>query len=272
MTKYKWTIWFSCSLLLQCIFTSCETADRYAYEASEAIQDTALFQADSLYSLALEIDTNQNLLLNKASLALTIGDFSEVRRFTSFIELNLTDSILINNVNYLDGSSFLINYFYNQNLGRNLLDSITTLNEEIALLPAKEQLTQMNAAEPLREQIKQIDKESKQVLNKSENAFKQALIFQSNDTLSRYNLAIVKMLKYKPESAKNDQPESQEPSEFALEAKKMADKMLSEFQFEAALGLMQQALQKDKSVEHFKQFMTDLESMVTIIQQTKDGQ
>lgn len=99
--------------------------------------------------------------------------------------------------------------------------------------------------------------------DKAIEAFKNGLRNNPNDDETRYNLALAReKKKQKEEEDKKNQPPP--PSEFAKRTKKQADKLLETFQFEKALKLMEDGLEKDMTISNYKEYMQKIETVIEI--------
>ena len=98
---------------------------------------------------------------------------------------------------------------------------------------------------------------------KAITAFKNSLRNNPSDNESRYNLAhaLKALKKQQDDKEKNKQPP---PSEYAKRMKKKADKLLNSFQFEAALKILDTALEKDATVSNYKEYMKHLQDVIEI--------
>jgi len=106
------------------------------------------------------------------------------------------------------------------------------------------------------------------IINKQKNKLKEAMSdFKSSlksnpaNEDARYNYELLKKIVDEQEQQQNND-EDIEPSEYAKQIKAQADKLAQLFLFEQALSIMQQGLQKDKTVAAYNSFITKLNDVV----------
>jgi tetratricopeptide (TPR) repeat protein len=101
--------------------------------------------------------------------------------------------------------------------------------------------------------------------------FKDAIKANPANADARYNYEMVKkkLDEKKKEDEKKDKNKDKpkEPSAYAKKLKAQADVMAAEFRFGEALELMNMGMQKDPSVEYYKDYMDRLGDVVTINKQ-----
>jgi tetratricopeptide (TPR) repeat protein len=106
-------------------------------------------------------------------------------------------------------------------------------------------------------------KMAEQDLEGGVEAYKKALINNPKNEAARYNLSYaLKMMKNQKNKDKDDKKE--EPSEFAKRLKKQADDLCDQGSFSEALSLMQNGLQKDKTVSTYNDFIAKLDKVSKI--------
>ncbi len=101
--------------------------------------------------------------------------------------------------------------------------------------------------------------------NKNEQAlsdFKASLKSDPNNEDSRYNYELLKKMMKEQEQEQQNENEDIEPSEYAKQLKARADIMVKQNLFDQAMGLMQQGLQKDKTVGAYNSFISKLNDVV----------
>jgi len=110
------------------------------------------------------------------------------------------------------------------------------------------------------QQLGVIDQQ-KNKLPEALNKFKASLKSNPNNAEARYNYELLKKLLDEQEQQQNND-EDIEPSEYAKKLKEQADRLVQQFLFEKALSLMQQGLQKDKTVAAYNGFIGKLSDVV----------
>ncbi|MGB2128359.1 MAG: tetratricopeptide repeat protein [Flavicella sp.] len=94
-------------------------------------------------------------------------------------------------------------------------------------------------------------------------AYKNSLRNNPSDDESRYNLAYaIKALKKQQDDKEKNKPPP--PSEYAKRMKKKADKLVNSYRFDAALKLLDEALEKDVTVSNYKEYMQHLQDVIEI--------
>ena len=91
--------------------------------------------------------------------------------------------------------------------------------------------------------------------------FKSSLKSNPNNEEARYNYELLKRLLNEQEQQQNND-EDIEPSEYAKKLKEQADRLVEQFLYEKALGLMQKGLQEDKTVAAYNSFISKLNDVV----------
>lgn len=93
-------------------------------------------------------------------------------------------------------------------------------------------------------------------------AFKHALIKNPNNEQARYNYELLSRWLAQNEDQKDKQQDQsedqQEPSNYAKRMKAEADKLVDQFKFKEALGVMNRALEIDETVSHYQEFINNL--------------
>lgn len=98
---------------------------------------------------------------------------------------------------------------------------------------------------------------------KAIKAYKDALRRNPRDKDTRYNLAYaLEQLQNNPQQNQDD--DKMEPSEYAKKLKAQADEMVKQRNYEGAFGLMQEGLQKDKTVAHYNDFIGRLKEVTGV--------
>ena len=91
--------------------------------------------------------------------------------------------------------------------------------------------------------------------------FKSSIKSNPNNEEARYNYELLKRLLNEQEQQQNND-EDIEPSEYAKKLKEQADRLVEQFLYEKALGLMQKGLQEDKTVAAYNSFIGKLNDVV----------
>lgn len=99
-------------------------------------------------------------------------------------------------------------------------------------------------------------------LDKALSDFKASLKSNPSNEDSRYNYELLKKMINEQEQEKQNENEDIEPSEYAKQLKARADKLVRQNLFEQAMSLMQQGLQKDKTVGAYNSFISKLNDVV----------
>lgn len=112
---------------------------------------------------------------------------------------------------------------------------------------------------------------------KAINIYKQSLLLNPTDDETRYNLAFAQaeLKKKKEDEEKGENQEKQnkdkpKPSKYAEECLKKSQELLGQYKFEEALKIMQDGLEKDKSVAIFNDYIKKLTDIVKIITDNKE--
>ncbi len=106
------------------------------------------------------------------------------------------------------------------------------------------------------------------------NWYKQALILNSKDEDTRYNLAYAqaKLKQEEKEDTKKDNQDKKDqpkPSKFAEECYKKSLALVDQYKFQEALTTMQEAAAKDKTVALYNEYMQKLSGILKIIEDNK---
>lgn len=105
----------------------------------------------------------------------------------------------------------------------------------------------------------------KKEYEKAIEAYKNSLRNNPKDNETRYNFAMAKkLLKNQQESKNQNPPDLPKPSEYAKEMKAKSDEIAENGDFGKALQLMNQALTKDSTVMHFKNYMDKLNEIIIL--------
>lgn len=102
----------------------------------------------------------------------------------------------------------------------------------------------------------------KNELDKALSDFKSSLKSDPTNEDSRYNYELLKKMITEQEQEKQNENEDIEPSEYAKQLKARADKLVKQNLFDQAMSLMQQGLQKDKTVGAYNSFISKLNDVV----------
>lgn len=102
----------------------------------------------------------------------------------------------------------------------------------------------------------------KNELDKALSDFKSSLKSDPTNEDSRYNYELLKKMINEQEQEKQNENEDIEPSEYAKQLKARADKLVKQNLFDQAMSLMQQGLQKDKTVGAYNSFISKLNDVV----------
>lgn len=93
--------------------------------------------------------------------------------------------------------------------------------------------------------------------------FKKALRANPSNEAARYNYELLKKL-MKDQENQNKNNQQQQPSEFAIELKKKADKLVDQRKYNEALQIMVEGMKKDPSVGYYQSFMGRLQHITNI--------
>lgn len=92
--------------------------------------------------------------------------------------------------------------------------------------------------------------------------YERVLMLDPTHEAARFNYEYLK--RNQPEASPRSQPPSVEPSAYARRLKKKADAMVAERQYEAAVALLKDGLQRDSTVQAYRDFLTRLEDIAQI--------
>jgi tetratricopeptide (TPR) repeat protein len=94
--------------------------------------------------------------------------------------------------------------------------------------------------------------------------FKSALIQDPFNEVARHNYELLARWMQRDKEQKEKDQNKPEPSDFAKRKKAEADRMVEQFRFKEALGLMQEALAQDETVAAYQEFIKSLEEITEI--------
>jgi tetratricopeptide (TPR) repeat protein len=103
--------------------------------------------------------------------------------------------------------------------------------------------------------------QQKNKLEAAVSDFKSSIKSNPNNEEARYNYELLKKILKEQEQQQNND-EDIEPSEYAKKLKEQADRLVEQFLYEKALGLMQKGLQEDKTVAAYNSFIGKLNDVV----------
>jgi tetratricopeptide (TPR) repeat protein len=103
-----------------------------------------------------------------------------------------------------------------------------------------------------------------QKLEEAIAAYKKVLRLNANNQLARENLEFLYTLLRQQEQQKNEQNKQQEPSEYAKQLKKEAEKLVANRQYKLAYQLMMNGMKKDPTVQAFADFIQRINDVATI--------
>lgn len=101
--------------------------------------------------------------------------------------------------------------------------------------------------------------------------FKASLIADPHNEVSRYNYELIKKLldQQHKEEKKDDLKKPDEPSDYAKELKKQAERLAAQLKYDRAVRLMDEGLKVDPSVAYFKDFYQRLVDIAQILKTTQ---
>lgn len=238
------------------------------YKASQAYEAGNFNSADSLYTVALDTDSGDELaLFNRGVVRFESSRYEEaISDFYSAAESFEEDSLKSNA--YFNLGNAHIKGWYQKDF---TLDVLKAQIEELGQTDGSNvDIKMINYLK--KDSLLQIQKKvlsaKKQHLHDGIKAYKDALRVYPHHDDARYNLVYsMNLLPKKPDPSDKDDQDDQdkpEPTEYAKKLKQEALDLVRKHEFEKAYNLLEKGAAKDETVQQFEELIKNLKIIVDI--------